>query len=181
MRRRFTILCIALFLCILAQADCSARPWVPDKPEDTALELWITEDVRNRDLSGFGEEEGWYGARVYYGTGYHAFYTELYGRQRPEHCVTYYVTAYPDYADGGQFVTRIEITDPEACVYGLTLNSDPEAFNAVFQKMGLALSTADDCGQVQHQARRDNITFILEPGRRLVIDAAVSNRENICF
>lgn len=108
--------------------------------------------------------------------------------QRPEHYVSYVITAWPDYADGGQFVTDITVTDPAVKVYGLTIASTFEEFDAVFEPLGYELSWAE--GAIKTRvATKDGITYRLtravEENPDVVpqfqISAEVTNREGIVF
>ena len=45
-------------------------------------------------------------SREFYGKGYSSVKDEDGNDVKPEHYVTYLITAYPDYADGGEYVTR---------------------------------------------------------------------------
>ena len=94
--------------------------------------------------------------------------------------VSYLLTAWPDYADDGQYVTTIEITDPAVFVYGLTVESEPTEFERVMMSMGYKVELADNSIQ---RAVRDGFTFSICHGDtpKLVISAEVSNREEICF
>lgn len=150
--------------------------YIPPRPEDTQLEFWICEDVSETDWTGHDEIYGWFGAREYLGTGYSA------GEQneRPGTRVSYIITAWPDYADGGSFVTGIEITDPAVSVYGLTVNSDPAEFDRVMESMGFEVR---EVNELYRSASRDGITFSLsgENAPELTITAEVSNREGLVF
>ena len=119
---------------------------------------------------------------MYFGTGYSNPYTD--GRY-PERYVAYSVAAWPDYADGGQYITRIDITDPAVTLYGLTAGSSFEEFDAVFRGMGYALHTLDDGFTVTHTAAKHGVSFIFQAvqggGAVLSVSADISNRENICF
>jgi len=156
------------------------------EPDDTTLEFWITENVENVDFSQHNEIYGWMGAREFYGKGYSSVKDEDGNDVKPEHYVTYLITAYPDYADGGQFVTRIDITDPNVSVYGLTVNSSIEEYDAVFRKMGYVISVEERGVNTVFTATRAGITFELcirpdELTPSLAIKAEVTNREGIVF
>ena len=90
-----------------------------EMPKNTSLEFWITEDVKDRDWTGHDEIYGWMGAREFLGSGYKKNEDPTGSNQHPEHYVSYVITAWPDYADGGEFVTDITITDPAVTVYCL--------------------------------------------------------------
>ncbi len=157
------------------------------KTEDTSLAFWITENMENADLSRYEEIVGWMGAREFYGEGYASVVNEDGSKSKPAHYVTYLITAYPDYADGGSYVTRIEITDPAVTVYGLTVNSSVEEFDALFRRMGYIVSVEEQNGARVFTAKKHNhITFIFSEGSEnaapfLTVTAAVSNRENIQY
>ena len=159
-----------------------------EMPKDTTLEFWITEDVKDRDWSGHDEIYGWMGAREFLGSAYKKNADADGSDQHPEHYVSYVITAWPDYADGGQFVTDITVTDPAVKVYGLTIASTFEEFNAVFEPLGYELSWGE--GAIKTRvATRDGITFRLTRAvednpdvvPQIRISAEVTNREGIVF
>ena len=131
-----------------------------EMPKNTSLEFWITEDVKDRDWTGHDEIYGWMGAREFLGSGYKKNEDPTGSNQHPEHYVSYVITAWPDYADGGEFVTDITVTDPVVKVYGLTVASTYEEFDAVFEPLGYELSWSD--GAIETRvATKNGITFRL--------------------
>ena len=120
---------------------------------------------------------GWFGARQYYGKGYAPTVDEEGNTVPPEHYVTYLITAYPDYADGGQYVTQIEVTDPEVRVKGLTVNSTFEEFKDIFLALGFKVTN----GETAYVAEKDNITYRLTEDKMILITATVTNRDGIVF
>lgn len=158
-------------------------------PEDTTLEFWVTQDVASTDFSKYQEIYGWMGARQFYGSNYKTT-TDTDGNNiMPKHYVTYLITAYPDYADGGQYITEINITDPAVSVYGLTTDSSFEEFEKVFQKMGFLLSYNEASAFQSVTAEKYDIKFTFTKGTsetsdiipQITIRANVTNRENIEF
>ena len=159
-----------------------------EMPKNTSLEFWITEDVKDRDWTGHDEIYGWMGAREFLGSGYKKTQDDDGSDQHPEHYVSYVITAWPDYADGGEFVTDITVTDPDVTVYGLTIESTYEEFDAVFEPLGYELSWSE--GAIKTRvATKDGITFRLtravEDNPDVVpvfsITAEVTNREGIVY
>ena len=159
-----------------------------EMPKDTTLEFWITEDVKDQDWAGHDEIYGWMGAREFLGSAYKKNPDTDGSDQHPEHYVSYVITAWPDYADGGQFVTDITVTDPAVKVYGLSIASTFEEFDAVFEPLGYELSWGE--GAIKTRvATKDGITFRLTRAvdgnpdvvPQIRISAAVTNREGIVF
>ena len=159
-----------------------------EMPKNTSLEFWITEDVKDFDWSGHDEIYGWMGAREFLGSGYKKNADTDGSDQHPDHYVSYVITAWPDYADGGQFVTDITITDHAVTVYGLNLASTFEEFDAVFEPLGYELSWSE--GAIKTRvATKDGITFGLTRAVNgnpdvvpvFRISAVVTNREGIVF
>lgn len=159
-----------------------------EMPKDTTLEFWITENVKDQDWTGHDEIYGWMGAREFLGSAYKKNEDADGLDQRPEHYVSYVITAWPDYADGGQFVTDIIVTDPAVKVYGLTIASTFEEFDAVFEPLGYELSWSE--GAIQTRvATKDGVTFRLTRAvddnpnvvPQIRISAVVTNREGIVF
>lgn len=167
---------IAVVICIVVILMQSSKPYFPPKPEDTTLEFWICDDGAQVNWSDHDEITGWMGAWEFLGKDYHV------GAQgeRPPMCVSYLLTAWPDYADGGRYITTIEITDPAVSVYGLTVESKPVEFEQVMTSMGYKVESVDDNLQ---RATRDGFTFSLYRGNtsEFRITAEVSNREGIVF
>ena len=159
-----------------------------EMPKNTSLEIWITEDVKDQDWTGHDEIYGWMGAREFLGSGYKKNEDPTGANQHPDHYVSYVITAWPDYADGGEFVTDITVTDPDVTVYGLTIESTYEEFDAVFESLGYELSWSD--GAIETRvAIKNGITFRLtravDDNPNVVpmfrISAEVTNREEIVY
>lgn len=152
------------------------KPYFPPKPEDTILEFWICDDGALMDWREHDEIHGLMGGREFLGKGYRASEQG----ERPPVRVSYILTAWPDYADGGSYVTRIEITDPAVSVYGLTIESEPAEFERVMTSMGYKVESVNGSLQL---AVRDGFTFSLYRGDapEFNISAEVSNREGICY
>lgn len=154
-------------------------PGAPPWPEDCPLEFWITENVEGVDWSGH-DELAVFGAQEYLGLGYRALTDEGgWNPRAPDVSVSYTVTPYPDYSSGGQFVTLIRITDPAVAVYGLTVNSSLEEWDAVMREMGYKVSRVENIS-TRHQADKDGFFFIYGDGI-IFISAEVSNEQGIVF
>ncbi len=130
MKKAFLILLsvLAIFL-----SGCTYRI---DKPQNTNLEFWITEQTDSWNLEGYQPKYGMFGGRQYYGTGYTPTYDENDRQIDPEFCVIYTITSYPDHSSNKSAITEIYISDPEVYVYGLTLNSDDEEIKKVMKEEG---------------------------------------------
>lgn len=157
--------------------------FVPEKPEDTSLEFWIVQDVAEYDFSEHAQEYGWFGCDVYYGKDYSPEIISM-GCDRyiidPEYYVKYRVEAYPDYADGGQYITDIEITDPNVTVYGLTCESSFDEFDETFRKMGYSIYEYEDW----HSANLGAVHFSISTYKgihEMEIWVEVTNRDGIDF
>lgn len=167
-------------LCVLAVALCcsACEQSVPDRPDGTNLEFWLAEDVSDYDFSDYYEVPGWFGAREYYGRDYQPV-SEADGVE-PEYCVKYCITAWPDYADGGEYVTRIEITDPSVNVYGVTVLSSYEAFTLAFEGAGYRVEP-NGSGYTALKGRARCSFFKTEGKSVLSLRAEVTNRLGIVY
>ena len=173
------LLCIA----ILSTAGCTGDKFLA-KPEDTSLEFWVAQNVAGVDFSGHYKVPYVSGANIYYGKSYQpAEIIEGSEVIPPEHYVIYTVTAYPDYSsDNGNFdtVTKIQITDPQVSVYGITCNSDLKDFDAAFEKLGC---TIQDKGLI-HIAAYGKVKIALasnDADKTLTIWVDVTNKQGIVF
>ena len=127
-----------------------------------------------RSLHGFG-------ADFYYGKGYQpAEIIEDSAAIPPEHCVIYTVSPYPDYSSGGQYVTRIAITDPQVTVYGITCNSTLQDFDTTFENLGCSIQ---DKGLL-HIATYGKVKIALasyDENKELTVSVEVTNKQGIDF
>ena len=169
------LLCISLF----AMVGCPSDK-ILAKPVDTSLEFWVIQDVSDIDFSGHYKLHG-FGADFYYGKGYQpAEIIEDSAAIPPEHCVIYTVSPYPDYSSGGQYVTRIAITDPQVTVYGITCNSTLQDFDTTFENLGCSIQ---DKGLL-HIATYGKVKIALasyDENKELTVSVEVTNKQGIDF
>ncbi len=155
-------------------------------PDGTELEFWLTEDVGKVDFSGYDEVSGWFGAHEYLGNGYKCVKDEDGNNDRPDVYVSYLVTAYPDYADGGRFVTSITVADPNVRFCGLTTGSSLDEFAEKLggygfecEKTKYMISESEEGGMLI--ARKGKITLQFRPGESVFVRVNVENRNGIVF
>lgn len=179
-KKYIAIAALAAVAVVVTLAVVLSKPYIPPRPEDTTLEFWICDDVLQVDWSGHDEILGWFGAREFLGKGYHLKEGAEYPDMYPDVWVSYKLTAWPDYSDGGNYITRIEITDPAVSVYGLTVESEPEEFERVMKSMGYKVEWTDTGIQ---GASKGRFIFLIDRGDEPVfrIIADVSNRKGIVF
>lgn len=152
----------------------------PARPEDGTLEFWIAESVEWSDFNGHDEIADHFGAREFLGTGYRAVTDENgWNASRPDVFVSYIITNYPDYSSEGLAVSTIWITDPDVTVYGLTVDSSLEEWDAVMREMGYAVRVDGSNGQY-HRAKKDGFSFFYGDGS-ICINAEVTNEQGIVF
>ncbi len=171
--KKFTILII--IICIIFTCGCTKESEIKiERPADTNLELWIKQDVKDFNFGGFTNQIYDVNIKIYYGSKYTIEKNSEGQCIDPEYCVKYSITAYPDYADGGLFVTEIIITDPEVILFGLTVNSTFEEFDSVFEGFQCEMYKTDE----YHKAEKDGVTYRLKKGR-FTISAEVTNKNGI--
>ena len=173
-----TLLC----LCMVSLTSCTSNAdnKIIEKPNDTTLEFWVAQDVSNVDFSEHCQIVGMEGGSQYYGKDYGSISVD--DEQVYDHfqCVIYTITAYPDYSDGGEFITQIDITDPQVSVYGITCNSSFDDFDKTFQDLGC---TIQDKGW-GHVASYGVFTISLlsnSEAAKISVRVEVTNREGIDF
>lgn len=155
----FVILSIAFCVCVGCTDKAKSPNQIPKKPDDTTLEFWIAEDVSKVDFSEHYQRFDIMGGRAYYGRGYSPVgmidgNTDI----PPEHCVIYTLSGYPDASDDWNYVTRIEITDPNITVYGLTCFSSLEQFDGVMAQNGYSV---EQNSHIFHTAKRGKVSIRL--------------------
>ncbi len=177
-------LILALTMLLVNFLSCSGKETTIDLPEDTTLEFWITQDVADIDFSDYYEILGCMGATQYYGTGYMPALDEDGYIVDPVYYVIYTISAWPDYADGGHYITSIDFNDPKVTVYGLTVNSSYDEFERIFSEMGYELSQDSSKHFERYTASKNGISFSLEnvDGKQIFsVYAEVTNKKGIVF
>jgi len=170
---------LAVF-CVIILASCGSSETLP-KPDDFALDFWLLDDVTDTDISDFFSMEGRFGCIEILGRDYEAVINEENNRfDYPKHYVSYILTAYPDYASEGLFVTEIIVADPAVTLYGLTVNSTIEEFDTVFSEMGYELSNLEFHENIR-VAEKGKITVRFLQGSTLSFTAEVTNETGIIF
>ena len=137
------------------------------------FEFDLLTDAKDIDFEGYEKEKG--------------FGVWSYTKNTPNGTVRYATTAYPDYADGGQFITRIYSTDNTIRFFGVTLESSREEIISALESYGYTVTTRSPSGAYGYiiTGSKDNISVtvsILNDGQKGVnIIAEVTNREMIIF
>ena len=143
-----TILPLVLLLSVLLLFGCTGPAVHPDgeMPEDVSgLDFWILYDAKDEKFEDYRRIPG-FGVTGYVPEKYYpADVTETerpgYSPPHGDH-VMYGVTAWPDYADGGRYVTRITIDGAhDVSVFGLTVDS---SFAEVREKLTAKGFTEND-------------------------------------
>lgn len=178
MKKKIFSFTAVLFLTLCLCVGCSGK--IPEKPDDTALEFWIAEDVSSVDFSTYNAITGVFGAREYFGHGYGP---EVENGEEilPQYYVIYTVGGYPDTSDDWNYITRIQITDPEVTVYGITCNSSLDEFDEVMKGLGYKIQEET---ATMHSATsgKVSIRFVSYNGEsKLSISVKVTNRKGIVY
>lgn len=145
--------------------------------KNSTFELKFLEDVENKDLSGFDYHPG-FGVTGYSNPKYSGSTTFSH-----DIIVQYDVTAYPDYADGGHFVTSIYCSDPEVTFFdGYTVASGKELVQALTEAgYQTKLFGTSASGLPIYDAIKGNIKICYIQNDSFYIRYDVSNRDGIMF
>ncbi len=152
------------------------------KPVDSELLFWITQDVTGVDFSAYRNKAYLLGAVEYIPASYAEGSSEYVG---------YLVSAYPDYADGGKFVTRIFITDRNVRVLGgLTITATVAEWDTALTKLYFERQESSESLDKDTEYkelwisgdRKLHVALMKKAGAYcLSIEAPVSNREGLLF
>ncbi len=121
---------VIVWALLVVLAGCGADDVSLDvKPEKTNLEFWVKYEVEDEESLGQrmwwnNSEPAWYLAKGYEPSG---FDKNGNANGLPEEYVLYAVYPYPRESDGKKIVT-IEITDPDICICGITVDSSEADF-----------------------------------------------------
>ena len=174
--KKFVIAAIAALLAAalpLAAGCTDAYKKYADRINENAdFELGFLKNSEMWDLSLLVHEDGWFGAEAYYNSGY---------TDGDMHYVKYIVTAYPDYADGGAYVTQIICTDPEVTFFnGCTIGDCEEMFDYLSEQ-GFEITNTDDVPCSVTTAGQGSLKITRELEKSVGFYYEVSNREGIDF
>ena len=141
--------------------------------KNTTLELKFLEDVSEKDLSAFVPDYDIFGGFLYYNSGY---------EEGDEYYVRYLVSAYPDYADGGSVVTRIDCTDPNVTFFdGCTVENCDALFGYLSGEGFEIINSGDNPSSVTN-ATNGKITVSHDSKSKIItFSYEVSNRDGIVF
>ena len=156
------IVALILLLCTVTLMFSSCGSEKIEKPEDTNLEYWLLDKPNKKEWTQLTYLER--ATDQYLAQGYEAVVDENGDVRRPESCVVYYIQNYP-LADFGiaKRISRIEITDPNVYIWGLTLNSDREEIEATLRNNGFIVTSSDHMG-VTGDNGRYRVTVRFEDG-----------------
>lgn len=162
----------ALF-CLSLLYGCSSTKYL-EKDTGTNLKYWITESVNvdHYNLSNCTYLPGMFGGDMFLDGRYEAIKSEE-KILAPEIHVVYTVTAYPDYADGGCYITFIDITDPKIYVYGLSMSSTEDEVTEIMKKQEFK-------SKGNNTWYKNNCLFMFS-SNSIRIKADVSNKNHIVF
>ena len=164
----------AILFCGCADNQPATAEKIADKiNENTTLELKFLEDVSGKDLSAFVPEYDIFGAFVYFNSGY---------KDGDEHYVRYLVSAYPDYADGGSVVTRIDCTDPNVTFFDGCTVENCDALFLYLSGEGFGIIRSDDEPSSVTNATNGKIRITHDSIlKKITFSYEVSNRDGIVF
>ena len=166
----------------LMLTSCGNSDLYLKRPSNTNLEFWITQKVKDNEL----EEKGCQYFNWRFGPG--AFLDSKYSfvevdgvQELPEAYVIYEALKYPDICKGSRAITRIDITDPEITVYGLTINSTEKEISDVMlplaKSISFVMTTTDGC-YPRYSVK--NCEFSFAPNK-IIIQANTTNSCGIVY
>lgn len=176
-KRAAVIIFVIMLAGIISGCGGSGDGGAVERPE-TNLEFWICDNADEIGFSNCIELGGIMGGWEYYGSAYTPEKGKDGHEVAPEEYVIYTVTHYPDYSSEGKCITRIEITDPDVSVYGITVRSSEAEVKVAMSDYGYRLTEITDSGCLAFEKGRISISFF---NGRITISAYVSNKMNIVY
>lgn len=167
MKKILSLMLAALLL--LSLCGCkNTDKWFLDRPSDTDLSLWITEEVSEAVFSEYtATAYSVLGGNAVYEKGYTSVLTSSGERADPEHFVKYRVD---QHTNGKRYVTLVSVTDPDVRVYGLTVESTLAEFDATMEAAGFTVTAMDEN---LHIAKRYNVEIEFDRRGLLVLHAVM--------
>lgn len=177
------VLCLCVAGCTNAGSTQSAENAAALINDKSGFELDLLADVSGTDLSSYYAEPG-FGVTAYCNRKYVDGLTEF-GLSGLSPCVYYEVTAWPDYSDGGAYVTRIYCSDDSVGFLGVTLASEWDAIRSALEAAGFTPTERTDIAVENMTATKDGITVTVyrhdDGSKTLHISAEVTNKNGIIY
>lgn len=167
---------IVPLIALIGLSSCDLFTYYLPKPDDTNLELWITEKITSDKLENLTLVPGMFGGDVYLGSAYSIKEDGMLS-PLPQIYVAYHITGYPDTTSQDKAVTRIEITDPEITFYGITLNSETKQIETAMKNEKFDVSYNEQ-GYLNASKKSVNFVFYKNSIR---ITATVTNSQNVQY
>lgn len=181
MKSKNVSIACCLLLAILSSCSSDPRALTKDKilerPDDTNLAFWITQEASDDDFSECTFLPGMWGGNMYLDSKYEAV-TITYedGCKKIvelDVAVVYTITNYPDYSSKTSCVTAISITDPSIQVYGMTMSSHPDEVR--HRMLGLGFMQTDE-----HRYSKNNCVLYFSE-KTIGLNAKHTNIEGIHY
>ncbi len=97
---------------------------------------------------------------------------------------TYDVTAYPDYSDGGEYITMIWTTDPDVHIYDLSVGDSYTEEELSEYMLSLGFTRTNDSENIfMYNKERLNISIFVESNiiTKMYVRVDITNRWNIQY
>ena len=136
------------------------------------------------DFSSFGYLPG-FGVSAYYPTSYgfpsdgEASDPSAYADTHP--FLFFEVTSFPDYADGGEYVTYIKCTDATLTFMGHTIDGYSEDFVSALSALGFEIEADTGYPSTSFSANEDGIFITFSHGSFLIVGFDVTNHQRIVY
>lgn len=147
---------VVILLNIICLSSCQEDDEIRflERPLNTNMEYWITQDMTGRDLIGHWMIEDQQNFKKFYSIEYIPY--ELNGEIiYPHRYVIYEVSPYPTKDSDDHHITKVYITDLTVDVYGINLTNSFKEFDKALKDAGFDIVKKN---RERHIAKMDNIT-----------------------
>ncbi len=159
-------LCLILFL-TFTLTSCKKDIILLDRPTNTNIQFWITENMESFNYKGYLIEEEKNNKIVFYGIDYDQYPDESGNYVMPKHYVKYTSSLYGVNDENLEMsITSIEITDLTIDIYGINLESSFKDFDKALKEAGFKITKKT---RKVHVAEKENITISFYDNKILII------------
>ncbi|MBU1093164.1 MAG: hypothetical protein KKH01_01740 [Firmicutes bacterium] len=178
--KRLTIIIIFVFVILLTGCTRQKTERIIEKISQNSnfeyeLLTVVTEDVTSKFniMGGFGVE-------TLIDANIDPYSVDIYEYMLSNPTTYYDVTAYPDYANGGSYITRISTSDPEIHIYDLSVGDEYTEVEIIEYMESLGFYPRDSISSV-YVNERVWIRVYLEEGIiiKLGVEVEITNRTGI--
>ena len=179
--RKFVIIIIILSFVLFGCTTQRTESIIKDISQNSNFKYQMLTEVTEEITSEFSVMEG-FGMRILVDSSLDPSIDDISEYMDNNPTTYYHVTAYPDYMNGGSYITRIETSDPEIFLYDLSVGDEynRDEINEYMKSLGFKPDDTIASAYV-NQRVKINIYLVNDVITKLIVQVIVTNKTRMIF